>query len=65
MLGPGSNTNHIKEFGADIHMKIDFGRKYETKYDNNPPVGKYNTDAAMKLIKPKSYEAKILGKEDT
>ena len=59
-IGPGSNTGHIKEFGADVHMKVNFGNKYEFKPDNNPPPGKYDVDAAMKLTKPKAYEAIFL-----
>ena len=33
--------------------------KYETKYDKNPPVGKYNVDAAEALIRPKSPSVQI------
>jgi hypothetical protein len=28
--------------------------KYGYKYDNNPPVGKYNVDAAQAMTRPKS-----------
>ena len=33
--------------------------KYGTKYDKNPPVGKYNVDAAEALVRPKSPAVQI------
>ena len=40
-----------------------FGGKYETKYDKGPGPGHFNTDSAMKHVKPKNYEAFITGEE--
>jgi len=35
------------------------GSKYVFKPDSNPGAGHYDTDAAMKHVKPKKYEAFI------
>jgi hypothetical protein len=64
-LGPGSNTGHIKEFGAGVKGNIDMGKKYVTKYNNNPPPGLYNTEAADALTKPKIRSALILEYDKT
>lgn len=57
-LGPGAHEVQ-KPFGSDIKTKIDFGRKYEFKPNQNPPPGLYNVDDADRLVKPKGYEAYI------
>ena len=46
--------DNILTFGKDIKQKMTMGGKWETKYDNNPPVGKYDVEAAEKAIRPKS-----------
>jgi len=37
------------------------GSKYVFKPDSNPGAGHYDTDAAMKHVKPKKYEAFVTG----
>lgn len=55
----GLYDKHIKEFGADVKTKINFGGKYKTKYDNNPPVGIYNPDASLKNTLPRTRSTVI------
>jgi len=62
-MGPGAHDGHLTAFGADNKSKIGMGSKYVTKIDSNPGAGHYDTDAAMKHVKPRTYEAKILGAE--
>jgi hypothetical protein len=46
-------------------MKVSFGARYETKYNNNPPPGSYAVEAADALTKPKSRSALILEYDKT
>ena len=64
-MGPGAHSGHIKEFGSDVNHKMNFGGKYITKYDKGPGPGHFDTEAAMKHVKPKTYEAFINGEEKT
>lgn len=69
-VGPGT-TEYAKPFGSDVTMKVDMGRKYETKYNKNPPPGAYNPDGANSVpyvrgqgaidsTKPRAYQAYFL-----
>jgi len=69
-VGPGT-TEYAKPFGSDVTMKVDMGRKYETKYNKNPPPGAYNPDGgnsipyvrgqgAIDSTKPRAYQAYFL-----
>ena len=42
-----------KNFGENL-KGIDFGRKYDEKYNDNPPPGFYNIDDASALTKPRN-----------
>ena len=57
-VGPGS-VDPYKPIGSGMN-KVNFGSKYEFKPDNNPGVGTYNPDPAMKHVKEKKYEAYFL-----
>lgn len=59
-MGPGAHDGHLKDFGSDVKSNIGMGAKYEFKPDKNPGAGQYDTDAAMKHVKPKAYEAYFL-----
>ena len=50
-----SHTN----FGANISARVNFGSKYKTKYNDNPPPGQYNVDAAESHVRSRSPAAKI------
>ena len=50
----GPKDDNILTFGKDIKQSMTLGGKWETKYDKNPPVGKYDVEAAEKAIRPKS-----------
>ena len=39
--------------------KVDFGTPYKFKPQEGPAPGQYNPDSAVKLTKPKEYEAFI------
>jgi hypothetical protein len=62
-MGPGAHDGHLIPFGSDVHHKISMGSKYEFKPDKNPGAGTYDTTAAMKHVKPRAYEAMIIGQD--
>ena len=37
-----------------VKGRTQFPDKYETKYDNTPPLGAYDVEAAEKMIRPRS-----------
>lgn len=47
---PGQYDSTYKPFGADVIGNIDMGKKYVTKYNNNPPPGAYNIEAADSIL---------------
>jgi hypothetical protein len=51
---PGTYDGHLTAFGADVKGNIDMGKKYVTKYNDNPPPGIYNIEAADSMIYSKS-----------
>jgi hypothetical protein len=51
---PGSYDSTLKPFGADVMGNIDMGKKYVTKYNNNPPPGLYNIEAADSMLYAKT-----------
>ena len=57
-LGPGAFDGHLKPIGHGM-PKVDFGRKYNWKPDNNPAVGAYDPESAEKHIKGRIPAAKI------
>jgi hypothetical protein len=59
MVGPGS-VDPYKPFGSELKTKVNFGSKYEFKPDKNPGVGTYDPEPAMKIVKPRNYEAYFL-----
>ena len=56
---PGQYDSTLKGMGQDKMPNIDFGRKYETKYNDNPPPGLYNTEAADSLLYTKTPSVMI------
>ena len=54
---PGTYDGHLKPFGAEVKGNIDMGKKYVTKYNDNPPPGIYNIEAADKQTKTKIRSA--------
>ena len=64
-MGPGAHdTNDLGKFGGDTkRSNIGMGSKYVFKPDRNPGAGEYDLDSAMKHVKPRAYEATILGDE--
>ena len=46
--GPGQYDGHLTEFGHNSKL-MTIGKKYVTKYNNNPAVGTYNPEP----IKPR------------
>lgn len=61
-LGPGAHFEP-KPFGSDIKMKVNFGSKYKFVPKEGPEPGRYSPEKAIKLVKPKEYEAFIKGAE--
>jgi len=55
----GLYENNLKTFGSDVKTKVNFGNKYKTKYDNNPPPGIYDPDRAMNSTLPKTRSTVI------
>lgn len=53
MPDAGLYDKHIKPFGSDV-KKVDFGSKYITKYDNNPPVGIYDPENRQTMPRTRS-----------
>ena len=51
--------SHIKPFGANVHDRKVFGKKYETRYPDLPNPYKYEKDKAKDYLKPKAPKAII------
>lgn len=58
-MGPGAHDGHLVPLGADNKSRMTMGSKSVYKPDTNPGVGMYDTDAAMKHVKPRIYEPLI------
>jgi hypothetical protein len=58
-MGPGAHDGHLIPFGAGNKSKMSMGAPYVFKPDSNPGAGEYDTDAAMKHVKPRAPEALI------
>jgi hypothetical protein len=56
---PGSYQKDTIVFGKDVKGNIDMGKKYITKYNDNPPPGLYDTEAADRQTKTKIRSAQI------
>ena len=54
---PGTYDKHLTSFGANIKQSMTLGKKYEQKYDNNPPVGGYDPNES--ITKPLNRSAII------
>lgn len=61
-MGPGAHDSE-KPFGSGMNNAVTMGSKYKFKPKEGPPPGAYNPEKAMKLVKPKAYEAFIEGEE--
>ena len=59
-LVPEADDRHYKKFGETLN-KVDFGRKYEFKANNNPAPGQYEVEASAKATMTRSKAAKIVG----
>jgi hypothetical protein len=56
---PGTYDGHLTAFGSGVKGNIDMGKKYITKYNDNPPPGLYDTEAADRQTKTKIRSAQI------
>ena len=56
-IGPGSH-DIIRDFGTDIHHKMHFGSKYNSKPPTpTPPPGTY--DSNVSFVRPKKSAVKF------
>ena len=60
---PGQYQVETVTFAKNM-QNVDFGGKYETKYDKNPAVGQYDVEGSMRMTQTKSYSAKIVSDEN-
>ena len=47
--------SHLKPFGAEIHNRMVFGKKYEIKYPDLPNPLKYEVNKAKDYFRYRSY----------